>query len=69
MNNSHQQNNALIFSNSHNYHILYWDDIVNKLHLELKTYHSYLRRAEKIGVSKEDYLANSSNYYRKGENY
>ena len=69
MNNSRQQNNALIFSNSHNYHILYWDDIVNKLHLELKTYHSYLRRAEKIGVSKEDYLANSSNYYRKGEIY
>lgn len=69
MNNSRQQNNALIFSNSHNYHILYWDDIVNKLHLELKTYNSYLRRAEKIGISKEDYLANSSNYYRKGEIY
>nr|DAP20333.1 MAG TPA: hypothetical protein [Caudoviricetes sp.] len=69
MNNSHQKENALLFKKSHNYQIIYWEDIVNKLHLELKTYHSYLRRAEKLGIDKEDYLANPTNYYKKGWSY
>lgn len=67
MNNSHQKENAKLFSETHNYRILYWNDIVDELHLKLKTYHSYLRRAEKLCISKEDYLADFTNYYRKEE--
>lgn len=58
MNNSHQKENIEIFKNNYKLDILYWDDIVQQCNLPLKSYSSYLRRATKLGIKEEDYLAN-----------
>ncbi len=58
MNNSHQKENIEIFKNNYKLDILYWDDIVQQCNLPFKSYSSYLRRATKLGIKEEDYLAN-----------
>jgi len=62
MNKSHQKENSKLFAKTHKWDILYWDDIVKQCKLPLKTYSSYLRKARKIKVKEEDYLANLYEY-------
>lgn len=62
MNESHQKENVQMFKTTHKWDILYWDDIVEQCKLPLKTYCSYLRRARKLNLKEEDYLANLYRY-------
>ena len=55
---SHQKENIDMFKENNDWKILYWEDIVLQCGLPLKTYHSYLRRARKLNIKEEDYLAN-----------
>ncbi|MBO0550232.1 hypothetical protein EXQ33_06640 [Clostridium botulinum] len=58
MNKSHQEENVELFKINHKWDVLYWGDIVKQCNLHLKTYNSYLRRARKLNIKEEDYLAN-----------
>lgn len=57
MNNSHQKENANIFSKSHNLTILHWKDIVSECSLPYKTYNTFLNHADKENIQRENYLA------------
>ena len=61
MNNSHQKENAKLFSKTHKLTIMYWKDIVSECLLPYKTYNTFLNHADKKGIAREDYLA--SNLY------
>ena len=55
---NHQKEKLEKFREKHKHKLFYWDDIVEHCKLPFKTYNSYLRRARKLKISEEDYLAN-----------
>lgn len=55
---NYQEEKIEKFREKHKHKLLYWDDIVKHCKLPLKAYSSYLRRARRLKISEEDYLAN-----------
>lgn len=46
-----------IFSASHKIQVLFWEDIVSFCNLPFKSYQTYIRKAQRNGMSAEDYFA------------
>lgn len=55
---SHQEENRITFSQTHNLEIYFWEDLMKICGMKLKGSTSYHKRAKRAGVSFEFYLAN-----------
>lgn len=55
---SKQKEKIEMFKNKYNHSVLFWNDIVDICGLKYKSYSTYLRKADKLNIKREDYLAN-----------